>query len=157
MTPRGKRVGATPPAAGPPPGEVCAPKQAPLARVTQALAERKQEVVPLLKGEQNDLAVRAAKVAHLALTKMEEVITKGTDAGQGIRVPCPPAALASIYREVRDTMTAPIKQDNEEQGGAPVQINTNNPAVIKAVIDALRSHREEQRIQAARTVEGELT
>jgi hypothetical protein len=126
--------------------------------VTQAIAARKEEVVPLLKGEQDDLAVRAARVAHLALTRMEEVITKGTDAGQGIRVPCPPAALATIYREVRDTMTAPIKQEQDDRGmGTPISINTNNPAVIKAVIDALREHREEQRLQAARTVEGEVS
>ena len=159
MTARGRRAGATPPSPTTPPPCGAVPVIERVTRTQTAIAERKAEVsvVKDLKGSQDELALKAARVAVLALDKMEEVITKGTDVGQGMRQACPPSALASIYREVRDTMVAPIKQDNEDRGtGVPVTINTNNPEVIRTVIAALREHREEQRLQAARTVEGEV-
>jgi len=95
------------------------------------------------------------------MAKMEEQIRDGVETmlKDGTRVvqPVQPMALSAMLRELRPVVQEPVRVKEASDGiGPPLQLNTNNPAVVAAVIKALTEHREAKKRAMNAIVEGEV-
>lgn len=144
-----RRAAALPP---PPPqtGGPCAPA-----------VPSQEEVVKTVSEGQRGLAVRALALTHTIMDKMEDQIRNGVETvlkdGTPITQPVAPMALATMLRELRPVVQEPVRVKEVSDGiGQPLQLATNNPAVVAAVVKALAEHREAKKRAANALLEGEV-
>ena len=110
---------------------------------------------------QRGLALRALNLTHTIMEKMEEQIEHGVETtlkdGTKVTQPVPPMALSAMLRELRPVVQEPVRVKEASDGiGPPIQLNTNNPAVVAAVVKALAEHRDAKRRASNALVEGEV-
>lgn len=120
-----------------------------------------EEVVKAVSEGQRGLAVRALTLTHTILAKMEDQVQNGVEVvlkdGTTKIQEVPPMALATMLRELRPVVQEPVRVKEAADGiGAPLQLDTRNPAVVAAVIKALTEHREAKKRAANALLEGEV-
>lgn len=143
-----RRAAVLPPAPTPP----CVPPPVPPSQ---------EEIVKTVSESQRALAIRALTLSGTIMTKMEDQLQNGVNVmlkdGTVVTQPVQPMALATMLRELRPIVQEPVRVKEADLGlSAPLQLNTNNPAVVLAVVRALAEHREAKKRAANLLLEGEV-
>jgi hypothetical protein len=92
---------------------------------------------------------------------MEEQLRNGVDTmlkdGTIVTQPVQPMALSAMLRELKPIVQEPVRVKEAADGiSPPISLNTNNPAVVTAVVNALRDYRESKIRAAKALIEGEV-
>ena len=140
---------------------VLPPPPAPAAGPCAPATPSQDEVVKFVGEGQRGLAIRALTLTHSIMAKMEEQIRDGVDTtlkdGTVVTQPVQPMALSAMLRELRPVVQEPVRVKEASDGiGPPLQLNTNNPAVVAAVIKARAEHRDAKKRASNMILEGEV-
>lgn len=109
--------------------------------------------------EQKTLAVRAVEITHKLLDKFEDAIDNGVAVffkdGSSAMQPLQPMAMASMLRELRPVVQEPVRaSEQRESFDRPLPaIPVNDPAVVRAVVHALRGMRDRKLLASQTTIE----